>query len=577
MIIPLGNRRGGRDRDDKIEEIVQTCLASKRDRDELYQRRKQYFLFGTSSMSSIEVKYNRLQAHSDLVASFLYAADHCRYNIAAPRNSEDHIINQIVALEDEWNETFRDSGLAYMFNDAVLWSLVFDSMFIKLGWNDARDGLFGTLFSPSDFSVYDESEPDLDSQEAFVHSYSINWDNAILRLLRAGKKANIKQLAARPGRFTEEMPPVLANLLISATGGPNISGAMTGNANIDWQPRATYEPNSDNPMVRAHEVWVWDDISEDYAIFTNFEGVDGVLSDSRETIAAMHKSDKSPARDKYKGESNIFLPGEHPFVHVRPYSLYNFFWGEAHVDRLIPLQIWTNERLQQIADVLERQVDPAKVFSGFMGLTDEKAEALGGPGSWVLDMVPGAKVDELKPIMPEDLFREFNEIGQIFLEASGLTETVTGQGTQGVRGKSHAKQLALTGSGRIRKVAVGMEQTLVKLGDIGIKLKMKNDPSRYKTDSGQEMIAALTAEQKLKIRVAGHSHSPLFADESKEQAAGLFKAQAIDREMLVRLLNPPNADNIIHQLRKRVKAEQQAAAQRAATGQKEPSKGPRAA
>jgi hypothetical protein len=44
----------------------------------------------------------------------------------------------------------------------------------------------------------------------------------------------------------------------------------------------------------------------------------------------------------------------------------------------------------------------------------------------------------------------------------------------------------------------------------------------------------------------------LFADDSKDLAAALFKSQAIDREMYVRMLNPPNADAIIHKLRKRV-------------------------
>lgn len=575
MIIPKGNQRGGIDRDNKIEEITNTCLASKYDREQLYLRRRRYFLFGTSDYTEV-VKYNRLKAHSDLVASFLYAADHCRFNISAPRNSSDQIVNQITALEDEWNDTFMYSGLAYMFADAVLWSLVYDSMFIKLGWNDARDDLIGHLFAPNDFAVYDEAEPDLDSQEAFVHSYSINWDNAVLRLLKAGKKKYIKQLAARPGQFVDDMPPVLANLIISATGGANLAGNMSGRANIDYFNRATYEADSANPMVRAHEVWVWDDTCEDYAIFTKFDGVDTVLSDSRETVAAMQRADKGPARERYKGASNIFLPDEHPFIHVRPYSLYNYFWGEAHSENLMPLQDWTNERLQQIADILERQVDPAKVFSGFMGLTDEKAEALGGPGTWVLDMVPGAKVDELKPIMPPDLFVEFNEIGTIFLEASGLTETVMGRGAEGVRGDKHAKRLAMTGSGRIRKVAVGLEQPLVKLGDVGLKLIQKNSTERFITDSGEQMIPALAALQKIKMRVSGHSHSPLFQDESKEQAAGLFKAQAIDREMLVRMLQPPNADNIIHALRKRVKAEQEQAKQRAAAGVKE-KQGPRAA
>jgi hypothetical protein len=568
VIIPLGRINKGKDRDEQVQTILDICLASKRDRDQLYQKRKRYFMFGTSDYS-VEVKYNRLQAHTDLVSSFLYAPDHCRYNISAPRNSSDEIVAQFTGLEDEWNEVFRDSGLAYMYAEGVLWSLIYDSMFIKLGWNTARSDLIGKLFSPSDFAVYDESEPDLDSQEAFVHSYSLNWDNAVQRLLRAGKKAYIKQLARRPGNYTDDMPAVLANLIINSTGGPNLMGAMTGRANMDYEPRAVYEPNSDNPMVRFHELWVWDDISEDYAIFTMADGVDGVLSDSRETVAALAKASDPLARARFEGKSNIFIEDEHPFIHIKPYGLYNFFWGEAHVDRLIPLQIWTNERLAQIADILERQVDPAKVFSGFMGLTDEKADALGGPNTWVYDMVPGAKVDELKPPMPEDLFVEFNQIGQIFLEASGLTETVTGQGTQGVRAKGHAKQLAMTGSGRIKKVAVGLEQSLSKLGDVGIKLLQKNSSERFKTDAGQEMVPALMAMDRLKIRVAGHSHSPLFADESKEQAAALFKAQAIDREMLIRMLNPPNADNMIHALRKRVKAEQEAQKAKLAAGIKE--------
>lgn len=572
MIVPRGKVKGGKDRDDKVQTILDICLASKRDREALYLRRKRYFMFGTTDYA-VEVKYNRLQAHTDLVASFLYAADHCRYNIAAPRNSDDETVAQITALEDEWNDTFRDTGIAYMFNEAVLWSLIYDSMFIKMGWNDARDQMFGRLFGPHDFAVYDESEPDLDSQEAFVHSYSINWDNAVMRLLRAGKKPEIKKMAVRPGVFSDDMPPVLANLLISSTGGPNISGAMSGRATVDYEPRATYDPNSDNPMVRFHEVWVWDDVTEDYAVFTMCEGVDGVLSDSRDTVEAMAKvTHLDSLKKRYRGKSNIFIENEHPFIHVRPYPKYDFFWGEAHSDRLIPLQVWTNERLQQISDILERQVDPAKVFSGFMGLTDEKAEALGGPGTWVTDMVPGAKVDELKPSMPDDIFVEFNQIGQIFLEASGLTETVTGQGTAGVRGRGHAKQLATTGSGRIKKVAVGLEQPLVKIGDIGIKLLQRNSAERITTDTQQELIPALVSERKLKMRVAGHSHSPLFADESKEVAALLFKSQAVDREAFLRMMNPPNADNLIHALRKRVKAETQQAAQKMAAGIKEKGK-----
>jgi hypothetical protein len=130
----------------------------------------------------------------------------------------------------------------------------------------------------------------------------------------------------------------------------------------------------------------------------------------------------------------------------------------------------------------------------------------------------------------------------------------------------------MTGSGRIKKVAVSLEQPLSKCGDIGIKLLQKNSKERITTDAGQELVPALVAERNLRIRVAGHSHSPLFSDETKEAAQLLFKSEAIDREMLIRILNPPNADNMIHALRKRVKAEQEEAKRKEAAGIKEKEK-----
>jgi hypothetical protein len=169
-----------------------------------------------------------------------------------------------------------------------------------------------------------------------------------------------------------------------------------------------------------------------------------------------------------------------------------------------------------------------------------------------MDQLPGAKVDELTPQMPPDLFAEVTAIGQIFLEASGLTETIAGHGEQGVRARGHAKQLATTGSARIRKVAVAQEEPLSKIGNLGLKLMMKNDDELITADNKMQFVAA-QAGPKWNIRIAGHSHSPLFADESREMAVLMLKAQAIDQEMLIRLLNPPNADSLIHALRERQK------------------------
>lgn len=545
----------GNARDAKLKRILNQCLNSQNDRQSLYDRRRRYFLFGSYRIEGPGVdegtRHNRLGAYTDLVASFLYAADHAKFSVSAPRNAEDAFIKQVAAVEDYWNDTFRDTGTANRFGEGVLWSTVYDSMFLKLGWNDARRELFPVLVEPHSFGVWNEREPDLDSQEAFVHTYALDWDNAALRLARAGKVDQLRRIGTISGPKVTDYPPVLSNLIISSTGGRSITGPIIGQATPDYNIRASYEATGTQTMIRFHEVWVWDDVAEDYASFL-IADPDIVLSDSRETIAAMAQATAPMAR-KWAGETNIFLPGEHPFVQIRPYPLYNYFWGESFVERVIALQDWSNDRLAQIAAMLEKQVDPAKVFSGFMGLSDEKAGLLGGPGSWVVDQLPGAKVEELAPKMPEDLFREYKQIGEIFLEMAGLTGTIAGQNAEGVRGDAHFEKMAKLGSSRIRKTAVMLEDPLAKLGDIGLKLVQRNDPTKLTADDSQELIPAQVGED-YKIRIAGHSHSPLFADETRETALTLRKLDAIDNEELIRALNPPNADALIHSLRSRQKA-----------------------
>jgi hypothetical protein len=564
MIIP----REAKARDDKAQWILRQCLESQQERRSLYDMRRRYALFGASDMQ--RVKYNRLQAHLDLVSSFLYSADRARYTVAAMRGADDMAIAQLAATEEHWNDCFRDSGIAYQFTDAVYWSLVFDSIFMKVGWNDARDELFAKIIEPHNIGVFNEAEQDLESQEAFVHSYALDWDNAVMRLHRAGLADHVKKLGVVYGEAAGILPPVLNTMMISANAGPAMSGRLIGAVNQAYFQRATYESRSTNPMVLFHELWIWDDIAEDYCTLTICEP-DIVISDSRDTIEAMHKATKKVI--KYGSPTNVYLPGEHPFVHVSPFKIYNYFWGEAHCDRLIYLQEWTTETLDNIAELLEQQVDPAKVFSGFQGLLDEKAAALGGPGTWVMDQIPGAKVDRLVPEMPPELFANFQQIGQIFLEASGLTETVSGKGEQGVRGKGHARQLATTGSGRIRKVAVGLEEPLVRIGDLGLKLLQRNDPHpltmEVKKGPGkgpQSPFLMSQIEVPWKIRVAGHSHSPLFSDESREMAVLLLKAQAIDLEMFVKMLAPPNEASILHSLANLMEQKKQAAMMGAMTG-----------
>ena len=564
MIIPSDPKR----KETKIKYVLDTCLESQQERYNNYSNRRRYFLFGTGDDRGLRVLYNRLQAHTDLVSSFLYAADHAEFNVSPPRNSPDAIVQQMLAVEEDWNDEFRDCGLAYQFAVALLWSLIYDSMMIKIGWNSGREELTSTIVPPYNFGVYDESEPDLNSQQAFAHTYTIHAEEAQERMKRAGLGHRIGELRSAEGEEKSPLPEPL-QLMIANNLRHSVTDPVVGRLNRDYTTRVRYTAQYDTTRVRLNDVWVWDDdaldedgeANGDYRMFRVLDnGI--ILEDSKESIDARTKAGlrrhakRVDERSLRWTTTNDYLPGEHPFVHVRPFELYDYFWGECHTERLIPLQDWTSQRLDEIHEILEMQVDPPKVFSGFLGLSDEKAEALHGPGTWVTDMQPGAKVESLAPSMPEDLFAEVEAIGGMFQEASGLTPTVTGKGEAGVRGGGHAKQLATTGSARIKKTAVGLEPTLVELGDKCLKLRRIHDTRQLFTDSKMAFSLSQLAGH-WRMRVAGHSHSPLFADEGRETAQILLKAQAIDREQFLRLMHPPGMSNMIFALRKRLQTERQ--------------------
>jgi len=509
----------------------------------LYEKRRRWFFWGNDTEQP--VKYNRLQSHTDLVRSFLFSADHLDYAVTYPGKVGQIEESQGEAFAEYLSSTIRTSAIVHQFADALLWALIYDSMFLKMGWSDTRDCLTCKIIDPHSIGVWDEGEGEFSDQIAFCHTYALPWRNAAERLIRAGRKRDIKRLGVDDTSRDQTFPPVMNSILISSTGS-GVGGPLIGNARTDVEQYPTYRSESHFPQVKFTELWVWDDEAKDYCSFTMADP-DIVVSDSRETIRAM--AALTPAKYASWGEStNIFLPGEHPFVPITPYPIYDYFWGEAHTERLIPLQRWTTQRLDQIADKLDQDSDPSKVFSGFTGLSDEKAANFGGPGAWIEDQNPSAKAELLRPDIPPELFAEFNEIGKLFNEASGLTETIMGQGSQNVRSKDQAKQLAVTGSGRIRKTALGLEASLSRLGDLASKLIARNDDTTLETSQGFPFLAGQMAPDFV-TAVSGHSHSPLFASDTKELAALLFKASAIDKEALLRLMRPPNVEHLVKKLR----------------------------
>jgi hypothetical protein len=549
----------------RVTYLVDCCLSTREEREQLYQWREKYYLFGTNGYEKAPI--NKLESHIDLVTSFLYAPDHAFYHISSDFSDDDLAVLKTIALQDDFNDDFQSCGLSSAIMEAIPWSIVYDTMIPKVGWNRDREELFLELVPPHNFGVYREGVSDLDSQSCFAHTYLMEYQQAAGKLILAGHGDKIPYMKVQHSDALSPFPEMLQRMIIAGSTGSSLTGTLFGQVNPDFAPHATYQSKTSAPLVRFSELWAWDDTFLDYRVFHLIEP-NILIGDSVKTIAAYKKATKNVldffGRLEKMGmklsDSNPFLPGEHPFSKLQPYGKYNYFWGKAHIDTLIPLQDKLLNRLDQIDDILDRQADPAKVASGFLGLTEEKIAAFGGSGSYLQDQLPTAKVQELKPDMPPDLFHEYEKFEAMFLEASGLTEVISGRSEKGVRSHQQADGLKKSGSGRIKKAAITIEEPIVKIGDVALRLKMAHDKDKLKTgpDESDKTHDFYPCEVgSVKMRVDGHSHSPLFGDESRELAIVYRKFGTIDDEDFIRMTNPPSRDTLLHSLRKRRKQQKQ--------------------
>jgi hypothetical protein len=218
-----------------------------------------------------------------------------------------------------------------------------------------------------------------------------------------------------------------------------------------------------------------------------------------------------------------------------------------------------NKRIGEISTLLAKQVNPPKAFTGFMGITDEKAYALNMPNSYVMSDMPGAKVDELSPSIPNDLFKEIAEIDAMFAEASGISSVLQGRGESGVRSAGHASQLARLGSSRAKKRALVIEDSLEKVATLYLKLMQAYDNTHFVGDDNNHFIAEQFTHDFV-VKVDAHSNSPIFMEDSRELAFKLFEAKVIDRTRLIDLVDPPMKQLLKDDLVKAEKKEAQKAA-----------------
>jgi hypothetical protein len=109
--------------------------------------------------------------------------------------------------------------------------------------------------------------------------------------------------------------------------------------------------------------------------------------------------------------------------------------------------------------------------------------------------------------------------------------------------------LARLGSSRIKKRALVVEDALEKMATLYLKLMQQYDSTHF-TDSRGERFIAEQFTRDFMVKVDAHSNSPIFMEDMRQLAFNLFKAQAIDKESLIDLLDPPMKQVLKDRLKK---------------------------
>jgi hypothetical protein len=521
-------------------DLVRKCLVSREERKGDYETLRSYYLFGASGEED-PAPFNKIFPHIDQLVSFLYAAETTRFSIVlgAGVNVSEHKKSPklVQRLNDEWYSSNAD----LVFGEAISWAMCYNSTFVKLIWKSGK--VHPYMVEPSMMGVLREDVPYLDDQEAFVNTYYITKSDLWSRLYNHPNRDSILNRITASIKAREDIPEGVSRIVIS-----QVNPTIYGNTNLNLSGYNRYKPRVDEPTVEMRELWLWNDEIDDYQCVTIADP--GVVIYDR------------------PGEQ-MFMKGEHPFIQVCPSPKYDYFWGISEVQRLIGLQDMRNRRMNEILDLLGRQVKPPTALIGFTGIMDEKNFALNRDGGLIATDMPNAKVEQFAPALPPDLFREIGEIDAMFAEVSGIVSVLQGRGEAGVRSSGHASQLAKLGSSRAKQRALKIEDSLEKMATLYMKMLQAYSAEQLVDEEGNKFIPEQFTHDYY-VKVDAHSNSPIFVDESRALAFNLLKVKAINRERLIDLLDPPMKQLIKEDLKKIEQGEAMAAmAQQAQEQRKE--------
>lgn len=585
MYVPKKNTAGW------AHEIISQCIVS---RNERLQRGAMYRnIYLTGDENGEPQTYPRTFSFIDNLSSFLYSPVELRFGIEQYGYATAAQRAKSSAAASELHKHIRRGDVDTEIEEAVTWSLVKGKSFIKLLWTD--DGFEPYIVQPEMMGVLREDIDSLPRQEAFVHS-SFYTKGAFAEIIQNHpdrdelmKKA-ARYMKTESGGDSPESANRMKQVILGGLSPYQKAGAIDAGKSrgvVDWLggPSPNLSPEVLASLIRLDELWVKDSERDDYTTI-QVVGDDILLAggDTHRNIFADMFDPENKERAP-KGNPKNPLSGRTPFVEICPNRMQGYFWGRSEICNIALLQLSINSRINGINNILRRQEDPPRFFSGGGPPNQNAYNKLNKPGGYLVDQNPNAKPQTLAPEMPSDLFVSLHEYEQMFDQMAGFTPTMSGRGESGVRSQAHSETLVRTSSPRFKDRALLIERQVEEIGGLAfdiLRAKIETPLVAWVMPKDETIEASIPLPNELeeppikgmkpiqftfhdlggdaKVVVDSHSSSPAFSQETKSLMFDLYKIGAVDAESVVSHTHPPGQDKIIEDLKRKEIDKQQFAA-----------------
>jgi hypothetical protein len=531
------------------KEIVDECMDSAEERQGVYEKATQYYYSGSGDVRA--AIHNKTRTFIDRLAGYLYQPNGVRFNTVFDSFSPRDVLERGRAVSEMLSADFRATDADLQFGLAVTWALNCGCYLLK----HLADGISFKVVPvhPANFGVLSESTVKLDEQEGFCHVSYPTVTKLRSDLIRAGNPDTeeiVNKILEERSSEQDEAPPAYFHAMVvggmNPLGDSNQTPSAAGITQVFPIPTPWRAGKRKIARTVKHcELWIKDERrGGDYT-----------------TMQLIYPDILIQGDNTRVNISGI--PEHHPFVKVESDTTPGYFWGRSTIADVQMVQDLINKRLRDLKVMWDRNAAAPYAFSGFTSITEEAYYKLISEGGFINDPNPNAKASKLTEPPPSGYLEELEFIWRMFDESGGFSPVMTGQGEPGVRAGVHAQTLVRTSSPGLIDPATRIERQLADSGYLCVRLMQNNDPNLYVTETGTKFLLEQLPER-FQVEVDSHSASPAFAEDSRQIAIALARAQAIDAQDLIEMLHPPNAELLLARLRQRqaaiAKAQQEAAA-----------------